>query len=72
MPGLHSLLVSLSASRRVTELTDAEVHFGLIPKEDWFQPDWIDEQKATAAREDMQRHQVIYGGELHASLSDQN
>ena len=48
--------------RRVRVLTDAPIHFGLIPHDDWFQPDWIDEEKATAARNEMVKNQVIYGG----------
>ncbi|KAL0581728.1 hypothetical protein V5O48_000310 [Marasmius crinis-equi] len=47
--------------QRVTELTDAEVKFGLIPHDHWFQPDWIDEEKAKASREEMVKNQVIYG-----------
>jgi Glycolipid 2-alpha-mannosyltransferase len=43
-------------------LTDAHVEFGLIAPEQWHQPDWIDEEKASAAREDMVRNNVIYGG----------
>lgn len=53
----------MTVYRRVTALTDAPVEFGLIPKEHWYQPDWIDEEKATAAREQMVKNQVIYGGE---------
>ncbi|KAF8478666.1 glycosyltransferase family 15 protein [Russula ochroleuca] len=49
---------------RVTELTDATVEFGLIPPHHWHQPDWVDEQKASAAREDMEKNNVIYGGSL--------
>ncbi|KIJ55525.1 glycosyltransferase family 15 protein [Sphaerobolus stellatus SS14] len=33
-----------------TEITDSTVSYGLIPKEHWFQPDWIDEEKAREAR----------------------
>lgn len=47
---------------RVQTLTDAQIEFGLIPKEHWYQPDWIDEERATAARKDMVEHNVIYGG----------
>jgi hypothetical protein len=50
--------------RRVQVLTDAPVHFGLIPHDHWYQPDWIDEEKATAARNEMVKNQVIYGGTL--------
>ncbi|EAU88529.2 alpha-1,2-mannosyltransferase [Coprinopsis cinerea okayama7 len=48
--------------KRVSELTDAKVEFGLIPKDHWNQPDWIDEEKATKAREAMAKANVIYGG----------
>lgn len=48
--------------RHISALTRAEVEFGLIPKEHWVQPPWIDEEKASAAREQMVRDQVIYGG----------
>ena len=48
--------------RYISQLTDAPVEFGLIPSDHWKQPDWIDEAKATAAREDMMKNNVIYGG----------
>lgn len=32
-------------------LTNAKCHYGLIEHDHWHQPDWIDEEKATAARE---------------------
>jgi len=46
----------------VTELTDATVEFGVIPHDHWYQPDWVDEEKASAAREQMAKNNVIYGG----------
>ncbi|KAK7054874.1 hypothetical protein VNI00_003337 [Paramarasmius palmivorus] len=49
---------------RITELTDAEVKFGLIPHEHWYQPEWIDEDKARASRDNMVKNQVIYGGSV--------
>lgn len=48
--------------RRMSGLTDATVEFGLIPREHWHQPDWIDEVKATESREAMVKNNVIYGG----------
>ena len=39
----------------------------MIPKDDWYQPDWIDEDKASASRAEMVASNVIYGG---ASRSD--
>lgn len=44
---------------RVTNVIDGEVEFGLIPHDDWFQPDWIDEEKAAAGRKKLEN--VIYG-----------
>lgn len=35
--------------------------YGLIEPSEWHQPDWIDEERATAAREEMIRKKVIYG-----------
>ncbi|KAI5899494.1 glycosyltransferase family 15 protein [Schizophyllum commune H4-8] len=61
---LNEAEFSSEFKERVTGLTDADVKFGLIPREHWFQPDWIDEEKAKAAREDMVRNQVIYGGSV--------
>ncbi|KAN0133778.1 glycosyltransferase family 15 protein [Lactarius tabidus] len=49
---------------RMSGLTDATVEFGLIPSEHWQQPDWIDETKATASREEMVKNNVIYGGSV--------
>ncbi|KAI0763668.1 glycosyltransferase family 15 protein [Irpex lacteus] len=49
---------------RVKGITDAPVTFGLIDHDHWYQPDWIDEEKATAARKDMEKNQVIYGGSV--------
>ena len=54
----------IALQRRTRELTDAEVHYGLIPRDDWFQPDWIDENRAKAAREQMVKDNVIYGGSV--------
>lgn len=50
--------------RRTTELTDAEVHYGIIPNDHWYQPDWIDEEKASDARRKMMENSVIYGGSV--------
>ncbi|KAF8636740.1 hypothetical protein AX17_003543 [Amanita inopinata Kibby_2008] len=46
---------------RVSEITDASVQFGLIPSDHWNQPPWIDEEKASAARQTMEANNVIYG-----------
>ncbi|EPQ51263.1 glycosyltransferase family 15 protein [Gloeophyllum trabeum ATCC 11539] len=46
---------------RVSVLTDAPMQFGLIPREHWVQPDWIDEGRAQQARRTMKMQGVIYG-----------
>jgi alpha 1,2-mannosyltransferase len=47
-------------------LTDAEVHFGVIPPEHWYQPDWIDEEKAQEGRMKLMQQNIIYGGTVDA------
>ncbi|KAH8081227.1 alpha-1,2-mannosyltransferase [Filobasidium floriforme] len=42
-------------------LTNSKCSYGLIEPHEWHQPDWIDEERATAAREEMIRKKVIYG-----------
>ncbi|KAH7889673.1 glycosyltransferase family 15 protein [Phlebopus sp. FC_14] len=55
---------SADFKRRVSVLTDAPVSFGLIPREHWFQPDWIDEDRAREGREKLVRQNIIYGGSV--------
>ncbi|KAJ7907112.1 glycosyltransferase family 15 protein [Mycena leptocephala] len=50
--------------RSVTALTRSKIEFGLIPHDQWYQPDFIDEEKATAARQQMVADNVIYGGNV--------
>ncbi|KAJ3785657.1 glycosyltransferase family 15 protein [Lentinula aff. detonsa] len=50
--------------RRVSVLIRSEVQFGLIPKEHWSQPDWIDEENAAKARKQMVATNVKYGGSV--------
>ncbi|KAJ7792881.1 glycosyltransferase family 15 protein [Mycena olivaceomarginata] len=40
----------------------AKSWLGLIPKEHWYQPAWIDEEKARASRKKMEEEHVIMGG----------
>ncbi|KAF8827336.1 hypothetical protein HHX47_DHR5000548 [Lentinula edodes] len=46
----------------VQKESSAPISFGLIPKEHWYQPDWIDEEKATEGRAQMQAANIIYAG----------
>ncbi|KAJ7159257.1 glycosyltransferase family 15 protein [Mycena crocata] len=50
--------------RRIREVTRSHIDFGLIPKEHWHQPDWIDEERQRVAMGDMERMNVKYGGSL--------
>ncbi|KAH9847745.1 alpha-1,2-mannosyltransferase [Lenzites betulinus] len=47
---------------KMSSVISGPVTFGRIPHEHWYQPDWIDEEAATAAREKMAADGVIYGG----------
>jgi alpha 1,2-mannosyltransferase len=40
------------------------MEFGQIPHDHWFQPTWIDEEKAKASRKQMEDEHIIYGGRL--------
>lgn len=57
----------LTILRRVSEVTESKVQFGLIPHDHWYQPASIDEAKAKASREKMAKDGVIYGGTWHQS-----
>ncbi|KAG1753470.1 glycosyltransferase family 15 protein [Suillus lakei] len=59
---------STDFKRRVSVLTDADVSFGLIPREEWVQPDWIDEGRAQEGRNKLVRQGVIYGGKFIIDL----
>ncbi|KAJ6540888.1 glycosyl transferase [Mycena vulgaris] len=50
--------------RRIRVLTPSRVEFGVIPREHWHQPEWVDTEKARAAMERMERMNVKYGGNL--------
>jgi len=49
---------------RVRVLTDAPIHFGQIPHDHWYQPDWIDEDRARAGRSRMLSQGIIYAGSV--------
>lgn len=43
-------------------IISGKAEYGLIPKSQWKDHgDWIDEEKATKAREEMAKNNVIYG-----------
>lgn len=48
--------------KKVTSaLVSGTTHYGLIPKEHWSYPEWIDQDKARKVREDMGQRKIIYG-----------
>ncbi|KAH6918568.1 glycosyltransferase family 15 protein [Coprinopsis sp. MPI-PUGE-AT-0042] len=61
---LNEMAFDESFKKKVTEITASTVEFGLIPHDHWYQPDWIDEDRASKAREKMAKDNVIYGGSL--------
>ncbi|KAB8274549.1 nucleotide-diphospho-sugar transferase [Aspergillus minisclerotigenes] len=44
-----------------TALVSGTTHYGVIPKEHWSYPEWIDQEKAKKVREDMGQRKIIYG-----------
>lgn len=47
-----------------SSIVSGKTSYGLIPKEQWSYPDWIDQEKAALAREKMVEKKVIYGGSV--------
>ena len=60
---LELYLTFMGSLRRVKVLTRAQMEFGLISPGHWYQPDWIDEEKAAENRDKLVASNVIYGGE---------
>ncbi|KAF8345050.1 glycosyltransferase family 15 protein [Amanita rubescens] len=49
---------------RVSVLTNSKMEFGQIPRDHWYQPTWIDEEKAKEGRKQMEDDNIIYGGSV--------
>lgn len=67
LPRALSAIVDSTLSRlyrRISNVVSGPVSFGLIPHDHWFQPDWIDEEKASEGRKKMEQDGIIYGGSL--------
>ena len=47
-----------------TSLVSGKTHYGLIPKEHWSFPDFIDQDKAAKTRQDMANRKIIYGDSI--------
>ncbi|KAF7329042.1 Glycosyltransferase family 15 protein [Mycena kentingensis (nom. inval.)] len=50
--------------KRVSALTRAPIEFGVIPHDWWYQPDWIDEERAKEGRRKMEEQGIIYAGSV--------
>lgn len=44
-----------------SNLISGKTHYGLIPKEHWSFPEWIDKDRAAMTREQMREKKIIYG-----------
>ncbi|KAJ7680143.1 glycolipid 2-alpha-mannosyltransferase-domain-containing protein, partial [Mycena rosella] len=47
--------------RRVSAVASGPVAYGIVPREHWVKPDWIDEERATKGCEQLVADNVIYG-----------
>ncbi|KAL2267314.1 hypothetical protein VTJ83DRAFT_4591 [Remersonia thermophila] len=47
-----------------SSLVSGKTHYGLIPKEHWSFPEWIDQDKAAKVRQDMKDRKIIYGDSI--------
>jgi hypothetical protein len=52
----------LPCHRLTKAATKSQVFHGVVPHDHWHQPDWIDEEKATAGRNKLVSQNIIYGG----------
>ncbi|KAJ1660856.1 hypothetical protein IWQ61_000265 [Dispira simplex] len=50
--------------RTISWITKAPVSFGLVPREHWSLPDWVDRYHMLEGMNDMVKNQVIYGASL--------
>ncbi|KAJ7247352.1 glycolipid 2-alpha-mannosyltransferase-domain-containing protein [Mycena rebaudengoi] len=49
---------------KIADITPSQISFGVIPRNHWYQPAFIDEARAGASRKDMEKNGIIYGGSL--------
>ncbi|KAH9920981.1 glycosyltransferase family 15 protein [Amylocystis lapponica] len=61
---LNEVPFSAEFQERMKGLVSGPVHFGVIPARHWYQPDWIDEEKATQGRNQLVEADIIYGGSV--------
>ncbi|KAF4600389.1 glycosyltransferase 15 family protein [Pleurotus pulmonarius] len=61
---LNEVEFSDDFKRRISNIVSTSAEFGVIPHDHWYQPDWIDEAKATSGRDKMVKDNIIYGGSV--------
>ncbi|EIW59804.1 glycosyltransferase family 15 protein [Trametes versicolor FP-101664 SS1] len=61
---LNEVPFSNEFKEKVSAVVSGTPQFGLIPPEHWEQPDWIDEERASANRAQADKDGVPYGGSL--------
>ncbi|PCH34914.1 glycosyltransferase family 15 protein [Wolfiporia cocos MD-104 SS10] len=59
---LNNVPFSAEFKEKMSAIVSGPVTFAMIPPAHWYQPDWIDEEKASASRDDMVAQNIIYGG----------
>ena len=53
----------------MSNIVSGPVHFGQIPEEHWYQPDWINETAAAEERSKMVAVGLGYGGSVSCGIS---
>lgn len=59
---LNEVDYSENFKKQVSKFVSGEARFGVIPKEHWSYPDFINQEKARESREKMEEEGIIYGG----------
>ncbi|KAL5512907.1 hypothetical protein ACEPAH_3305 [Sanghuangporus vaninii] len=62
---LNEVPFSLDFKKRVREVASGEVRFGLVRSEDWYPPEWIDDEKYEHDRKEMEKLRTVpYAGSM--------
>ncbi|KZT01984.1 glycosyltransferase family 15 protein [Laetiporus sulphureus 93-53] len=61
---LNNVPFSKEFKEEMSKVVSGPATFAMIPPHHWYQPDWIDEDKATKSRDKMVEENIIYGGSV--------
>lgn len=61
---LNEVAFTEQFKQQMSSLSNSTMEFGLIPHDHWYQPSWIDEEKARECRKKLVNKQIIYGGSV--------